>query len=298
MKKTLKKFSALFLTLAFIMTMLPTIAVAQTGPTHSIGSWRSNTRLSTYYFESHETVMRFTVSASANEPFAVRVSPAYSSEFDEYTVRVLNSSNNTISRAESHRTGASNQFRFLLARVDGSVGNAIYTVEVSRRNPGFVAGSTALKSGFEIHFEDRAPTKRGSEVITLSNVSNPGNPISNLNGTSSSIASVNLIARASIPDGAIVRQITTNSSISSNIGNTWHEVRHRPNATATWANWSRARVNNATSGTYNFTESNRIPAKSIWEFRYSTLAGASTTMSNIRLTIDYLYDPTLDYVRG
>jgi hypothetical protein len=249
----------------------------------NLGSWKNNTSTKFYYFEPYETTKIFTVTASSNEPFAVRMDPLYSTEFSNFSINISSVAGTAF--VDSYGTSLTSAM-FLMARIDGHSSSITYNIEVERSN---LANSS---SGFSFQFIDRTPTRTGNITVSIPSspqVKNTGNPIGD-SGVFSTVGVVDLTKEKAIRDGAIIKSITTESSISTNTGNTWHELGQD-------SSWIRSTISSATRGAYAIKSPDNILVKSKWQFRYFSLAGQPTTMSNIKLVISYLYDITLDYVQ-
>lgn len=115
--------------------------------------------------------------------------------------------------------------------------------------------------------------------------SNPGNTSMSLSGVDSSVISENLQNNTKIPNGAIVIKISSSGTQSPRQGNVHHMIMPESNGT-----WYTSTVSSASSGYYNISLGDGIPVKQRWSFKYNAQASAKSTMTSVKLTIDFQYD--------
>ena len=89
-----------------------------------------------------------------------------------------------------------------------------------------------------------------------------------------------------IPNEAIVTSITTSGTQSPKQGNTHHMI--RPASADDW--FTSTVAASASSGSYIIALNDNFAAKQVWNFKYNAVAGAKSTMSNIKVTIKWQYD--------
>ena len=167
---------------------------------------------------------------------------------------------------------------FIFANVNASSQGQTFYIKVNRGN--FVGPMF-----FSIAMEDRISSANGTFDFTGIS-SNPGNPniLTNPNGVDSSIITMDLTNKSTIPVGAIVKSITTSGTISPSKGGILHKISSNENNI-----WHTATVKG--SG-YNINVSNALKVKQNWSFRYNQKATGASTMKNVKANINYEYDIT------
>ncbi|MCX7749651.1 MAG: PPC domain-containing protein [Clostridia bacterium] len=146
--------------------------------------------------------------------------------------------------------------------------------------PVAISGSTP--EYYWLNFYNRIKTGSYTASLTPSSISSPGA------GTVSPIASVNLTNNTSIPNGAIVKRVQAQGTISPSLGNTFRQV----------LNADQNIWHTTSSGGTIFTSitlNNQLPVKTTWNVRYYSLAYSRSTWSYPKLLIDYEYDQTLTW---
>lgn len=137
---------------------------------------------------------------------------------------------------------------------------------------------------FSLSFYNRIRT--GSGTFSFSGTAtNPGNKSLSTSGVDSSELRLDLTNSTLIPDNAIVTSITTSAVQSPSQGNVHHKLMPQNENI-----WYTSIVSSATSGSYNISLSNDIAAKQIWRFKYNAMATAASTMSSVKLRINWQYD--------
>ena len=147
---------------------------------------------------------------------------------------------------------------FIFDNVNASSQGQTFYIKVNRGN--FVGPMF-----FSIAMEDRISSANGTFDFTGIS-SNPGNPniLTNPNGVDSSIITMDLTNKSTIPVGAIVKSITTSGTISPSKGGILHKISSNENNI-----WHTATVEG--SG-YNINVSNALKVKQNWSFRYNQKA--------------------------
>jgi hypothetical protein len=137
---------------------------------------------------------------------------------------------------------------------------------------------------FSLSFYNRIHT--GSGTFSFSGTAtNPGNKSLSTSGIDSSELRLDLTNSTLIPDNAIVTSITTSAVQSPSQGNVHHKLMPQNENI-----WYTSIVSSATSGSYNISLSNDIAAKQIWRFKYNAMATAASTMSSVKLRVNWQYD--------
>lgn len=135
---------------------------------------------------------------------------------------------------------------------------------------------------YRLTFIDRIKTGTYTANLTPTVLTSPGA------GTTSQVASVNLSNQHAVPDGAIVRSVSAQGTISPSLGHTYREV----------MNGSEGIWYTSISGSGSFpdiTVAKELPVKTIWHVRYYSLAHSSSTWRNPQIRITYEYDETYHY---
>ena len=99
--------------------------------------------------------------------------------------------------------------------------------------------------------------------------------------------SMDLTNNSTIPAGALVKSITTSGTLYPSLGGIHHKI--SPTVTSLWYD---STVASATSGYYDISLYNNLDVAQQWNFRYNSTATSSSTMSNVKATINYEYDVT------
>jgi hypothetical protein len=146
------------------------------------------------------------------------------------------------------------------------------------------AANTNTNSFFSLSFTKREATAIFESNFSPSTVSSSGNTSLSLDGVFSSTTSINLTNNSNIPNGAIVRSVTTTATQSPSQGNVTMYI--NPGNT----NWIAAKVSSNSYG--SFTIPSDLAAKQTWYFKYNQKALGASSMSNIKIKLDYKYDPT------
>lgn len=288
-KKKCRSIKILSCVLALIMfsLMLPIMASAaiytvyagntSSGSPYQIGTW-STYNSYVIEFQPTETVAYLRFNATVGDKLAVVVSErAAPLPPNNCELTVLGPSGFAPVFIDQVRYYNGNQLLpYYVASVDAS-STGSYLIQLVRTS------STDEFRAITVTFEQRMATAS----ITVSipgTASNPGNNPYSSNGSLSSIISVNLSNNTAIPPDAIVRTVRTTASQSPVQGNTWHQI--SPGGMT----WFESTVSSSSTGTYTNPFPTGYLVRSNWQFRYRTLAMASSTMRNVSLIITYEYD--------
>jgi hypothetical protein len=138
---------------------------------------------------------------------------------------------------------------------------------------------------FPVSINKRISSGNGTFSFT-GTASNAGNPnvLTNPNGVDSSVIYMDLTTNSTIPNGAIVKSITTTGTLNpSNLGGITHKILSAENNV-----WYTATV----AGIFGLTTSNNLKVAKKWSFKYNFKGTSSSTMSNVKAAINYEYDLT------
>ncbi|WXR60849.1 hypothetical protein WG909_11180 [Peptostreptococcaceae bacterium AGR-M142] len=157
-----------------------------------------------------------------------------------------------------------------------------YVLEVQR-------GTYKGNMYFTVDFENRM--KEGSKKFNIRGIArNAGNRPYSSRGRNSSEIEVDLTRDSSIPQGAIVKRVSTSSYQSPSQGGVHHMIRPEQSR-----DWFVSRVASSNSGMYRVSEVDNLLVAQNWLFRYNATAGGRSSMSNVKLDIRYEYDITSDW---
>ncbi|RBQ30790.1 hypothetical protein CRU92_10630 [Arcobacter sp. FW59] len=174
-------------------------------------------------------------------------------------------------------TSPTSNYRFIFENINGENNSETFYIKVNRGN--YIGNMV-----FVVGIEKRIYSGHGVFDF-VGSASNPGNnPLITPNGTDSSIITLNLTNNNTIPNGAIVKSLTTTGSTYPNKNGLIHKISSSSNNI-----WYTSSV---VGSNYPITVNDGLKAKSIWSFRYNQKASGSSTMSNAKVDMYYEYDIT------
>lgn len=231
--------------------------------------------------QSSENWIKF--NAKAGDRVGIKITYASLGSYEDlsdFTVTLSDASNKTLKTSSAiYSNNTSVRFKYVYYEFEKA---GTYYVSMIRNE-----GLDKLDVG-GISFFD--PIKSGSGTYTFSGTaSNTGNPIGNVNGTYSSILTLDLKNQSAIPADARLKSVTTSSTMSPSQGN----VRH--NLYIDGYDWAEAKANSATSGSYYLTVSDKVPARGVYKFKYKALASAPSNMTNVKVNMTYEYNDIFNY---
>jgi len=242
---------------------------------YNIGHWKYK-NIKTCAIDKDQTEAWFKFNMSSDEQIYVTCSR--SNDYDGMNFVLYDANTMDEVMRVSQIANPSNFIKFLAVRADGSRATS-YFLKVER-------GNYIGDMFFSLNFADRM--KSTTKTFDFRGTArNNGNSSMSLSGVDSSVITVDLSRESSIPDGAIVKSVETSSRMSPSQGNVRHMLMPQTEST-----WYESSVSSATSGYYYIDLSDEIPVKQRWSFKYNAKATASSTMSNVKLRVNYLYDIT------
>ena len=167
---------------------------------------------------------------------------------------------------------------FIFANAASTANSQNFYIKVTR-------GTFVGNMYFPVSINNRIYSANGTFNFT-GTASNAGNPniLTNPSGVDSSVIYMDLTNNTTIPNGAIVKSITTTGTLNpSNLGGITHKILSAENNV-----WYTAIV----SGTFGLTTSNNLKVAKKWSFKYNFKAKSSSKMSNVKANITYEYDLT------
>lgn len=172
---------------------------------------------------------------------------------------------------------------FPYAKVDATSSYQTFYIKISRTT---TTGNTYYS--LNINNRIKSTTDTFDFIGTAYNSGNT-NYFSNPLGVDSNIVSMDLI-NSSIPLKAVIKSITTSSHINTNLSGVYHKI--YPTSKGIWY---KSIVGSPKRGFYDIDLSNKLEVSQIWNFKYNFKGTSSSTMSNIKATIQYEYDVTDQY---
>ena len=194
------------------------------------------------------------------------------------SVQIFNSSQLPITPVNSAIVNPTSITPFIFANATSTANSQTFYIKVTR-------GTFVGDMYFPVSINNRIYSANGTFNFT-GTASNAGNPniLTNPSGVDSSVIYMDLTNNTTIPNGAIVKSITTTGTLNpSNLGGITHKILSAENNV-----WYTAIV----SGTFGLTTSNNLKVAKKWSFKYNFKAKSSSKMSNVKATIKYEYDLT------
>lgn len=233
----------------------------------NIGSWSEyNTVYGSISSIDDTDIFKFT--AYSGDRFAVRLNGIEAG--NDFNLFLLNSNYDVID--QSVRTNNANE----IVRFDvPSTGN-YYILVLPLSTDGY------SNDVYYLTFHNRIKTGSYTASLSPTSISRQGS------GTLSSTATVNLSNNTAIPNGATVRSVQAQGTISPSLGNTFRQVLN-----ATENVWHTS--NQGGTSFTDITIDDQLPVKTSWSVRFYSLATLKSTWSSPKLNISYEYDQTLSW---
>ena len=193
------------------------------------------------------------------------------------SVQIFNSSQLPITPVNSAIVNPTSITPFIFANATSTANSQTFYIKVTR-------GTFVGDMYFPVSINNRIYSANGTFNFT-GTASNAGNPniLTNPSGVDSFIY-MDLTNNTTIPNGAIVKSITTTGTLNpSNLGGITHKILSAENNI-----WYTATV----AGIFGLTTSNNLKVAKKWSFKYNFKAKSSSKMSNVKATITYEYDLT------
>ncbi|NPC91421.1 anti protein [Bacillus sp. WMMC1349] len=232
---------------------------------HDIGLWKYKLISATIHSESDKDYYKFYASKGDQLAIHLREIPANT----DYDLYLFKDSYHYPAVASSERTGNQNE----IIRFDVPESGR-YIAAVLSKN-----GTYAGWGFYRLEFIDRIKSGYYTANLSPSSISSPGK------GVASPLAVANLKNVSTIPDGAIVKSVSAEGTISPSLGHTYREVLNQEEGV-----W-----HTTVSGGTMFRDMKAelgLPVKTIWNVRYYSLAHSRSTWRSPQLKINYQYDQT------
>ncbi|EWH22776.1 PPC domain-containing protein [Bacillus haynesii] len=232
---------------------------------YDLGLWKYKTISATIHSESDKDYYKFY--ATKGEQLAIHLKniPANT----DYDLYLFKDSYGYPAVGSSERTGNQNE----IIRLDVPETGRYIAVVMSKD------GSYDGWGFYRLEFIDRMKSGAYTANLSPSSISSPGQ------GVFSPVAAINLANVSAIPEGAIVKSVSAEGSISPSLGHTYREVLNKEEGV-----W-----HTSVSGGTLFPDLKpelALPVKTTWNVRYYSLAWSSSTWRSPQLKINYQYDST------
>lgn len=249
---------------------------------YNYGRWSSiNSNYATVVLEAGQMESWLAFTVAPGEQIYLRTS--YDDEYAGEWFEIRDGLNNTIGRRQSTPDDVFNA---------DTVTPDIYlncdNTSTSTRTYYLVLNRGSVDINESIYFSVSAYNRIKTSSTTVSfsgTASNPGNSGMSFDGVDSSVITLNLTNNTTLPDNAIVTEITSSGTQSPSQGNVHHMIMPANRGT-----WYTSTVSSATRGYYSIDVDDEIPVKQLWSFKYNAMATAKSTMRSVKLTIDFQYD--------
>lgn len=280
MKSILKKIAFGLLTF-MLVSFIGTNAYAEHGviegnesfdKAYHFGHWQYKNGIVKIPSGQDEAYFSFTISQGEQ----IMITVGYENAFQGMNVELLNENNIPIETSDHPVQPSFTQFIFV--KCDGNSINQRFYFKITRGNN--FSGDMYMPIGFQNRMSSN------NQTFTFSGIArNSGNSMYNYSGNDSSELIMDLSNNGNIPHGAKVTSVTTSSRMYPYQGNVKHFV-------SVDNTWYPSRFNNANSGMYYISLDNDINVANLWRFKYNTMATSPSKMSNVRLSISYVFDIT------
>ncbi|TLS72450.1 hypothetical protein FE246_03415 [Aliarcobacter thereius] len=244
---------------------------------HSFGYWEYHFS-GTTFLEAGEDDAYYSFWANTGDRLFVRLGVHSDYIGSGMNLQIFDSNQKEIDIPNSHIINPTSPYAFIFENVNGTSNSQNFFIKVNR-------GTYIGNMVFTVSMEKRIYSS--IEKFPFTGIaSNPGNTdiLANPNGVDSSIITMNLTNNSSIPNGAIVRSITTTGKVSPNKNGLLHKISINQDNI-----WRTAAVN---GNGYDITVNDDLEVKRIWSFRYNQKVPGASTMKDVEANINYEYDIT------
>jgi hypothetical protein len=268
LKNSLKQLKGFFL-LLFVGFVLNTNAVAfsiiegnnNVQQAYAIGSW-----------EYHDSIIG-KLNSNENEAYFTFMAPSntdrvYVRTWEGLSVEIVDSNGVPL---DNHSDDVEFPTTFPYVKVDADSNYQTFYVRINRT-------SATGDVYYSVNINNRIKTGFITSEF-LGSAYNPG-------GADSSEISMDLTNDDSIPNRAIIKNISTDGHLNKSLGGVLHKLYATSEDT-----WYTAIV----SGIFDIDTTYNIGVKQIWKFKYNFGGTSSSTMTDVEATIQYQYDLTDQY---
>ncbi len=274
-------FSSLLATSASSSTIDETGAIIDNNTfatAHSMGYWQYHGS-TICRLKADQTEAYFSFTANTND--RVYASVTLDQAYIGTSIEIFNNNQTSLNPASNEVINPTSLMRFIFARANSTANSQTFFIKVTR-------GSYVGDMIFPVAVQNRIGTGVGTFNFT-GTASNAGNPniLTNPNGVDSSVIYMDLTTNSTIPNGAIVKSITTASTITPSMSGVTHKILSAQNNV-----WYTSTVSSATYGAYALTTANNLAVARKWSFKYNVKPKGASTMKNVKATINYEFDKT------
>lgn len=214
--------------------------------------------------------------ASSEDKVYFRVS--YRKDYGNMTVTLYDKNHNIVGYNDEV-INPNSLTPFIFVKADAKSSSDIFYVKVTR-DPAYTGNMY-----FTASVQDRM--KSGRKELSFRGSASVGSGSVTSRGRDSSVVTLDLTKDTSIPQGAIVKSISTKGQQSPSQGNVTHKIMSNQDRV-----WHTAVTANSSSGNYNISSQNNLQVAKIWSFKYHVMSPVASTMRNVKANIRYEYDVT------
>lgn len=242
---------------------------------HSIGYWE--------YHSSLIAVLKPNQDKAYFKFMANKGDRVYIKSWNGLSIKIYNNYQQSTNLAVNSDQ-VTNPTTFPYATVDSDSNFQTFYIEISRTN---TSGTTY----YSLNINNRISSAIKPFDFT-GTASNPGNPnyLANPDGVDSSVISMDLTNNSTIPNGAIVKRITTSGHLNKSLGGIVHKL--SPTSTNIWYD---SAAPSASNGYFDIGTNSNVNVAQVWNFKYNFKGTSSSNMSNVEASIEYEYDLTQQF---
>ncbi|MCT7610243.1 hypothetical protein N5U14_05250 [Aliarcobacter butzleri] len=249
------------------------------GSAHSIGYWEyHSSTVAKLEVTKNQSDSYFSFRVKKGDRVYVRIGLGKEYLNSGVNLQIFDSNQSPKTPVETTVTNFDGLSGFIFQNIDAESDSQTFYIKVNK-------GSYTGDIVFSVSVNKRIYSNIATFDFT-GTASNPGNPnfLNNPSGVDSSVISMDLRNKTTIPNGAIVKSITTTGSITFSKGALIHKVSSNQNNV-----WYASSV---LGSDYKITVNDGLEVKKIWSFKYNQKSTGASNMSKVKATINYEYDIT------
>ncbi|MDN5108095.1 hypothetical protein PJV93_11355 [Aliarcobacter butzleri] len=249
------------------------------GSAHSIGYWEyHSSTVAKLEVTKNQSDSYFSFRVKKGDRVYVRISLGKEYLNSGVNLQIFDSNQSPKTPVETTVTNFDGLSGFIFQNIDAESDSQTFYIKVNK-------GSYIGDIVFSVSVNKRIYSNIATFDFT-GTASNPGNPnfLNNPSGVDSSVISMDLRNKTTIPNGAIVKSITTAGNISSGKGALIYKISSNQNSSI----WYQS----TTQMDYNISLNDKLEVKKIWSFKYNQKSAGASNMSKVKATINYEYDIT------
>jgi hypothetical protein len=250
------------------------------GTAYPIGYWQYHAS-TICKLEPEQKEAYFSFTANTNDRVYASITLAQELLNTGVSVQIFNSSQSPVTQVTTTVINPTSSMPFIFRNADSTANSQTFYIKVTR-------GTFVGNMYFPVSINNRIYSANGTFNFT-GTATNAGNPniLTNPSGVDSSVVYMDLTNNTTIPNGAIVKSITTASTITPSMSGITHKILSAQNNV-----WYTSTVSSATYGAYALTTANNLTVARKWSFKYNVKPTGASTMKNVKATITYEYDLT------